>query len=237
MKFVEMFGLPGVGKSTLTNEMVRVAVESDDKLIFKNSIILSQQLQYGAESLGSLDVEVMLSHKRWFFYVAYLYLHASCSGRMALKRMKWTFDVLKIFSQCKGLGVRKGVLLRDEGFCCRGFSLALSIEERSFLREYFYRMPAPDCVVFLSASVECIRERVAKRAAENSGVVSNFIKDYSFYFDFLAMAEDVLRERGVRVFRINAEEDLGLQVSSLDNFLQHGLSGLNSCVGSSLVVT
>jgi len=237
MKFVEMFGLPGVGKSTLTNEFARFAAESDGGLGFKNSVILSQQLKYGAENLGPLDVEVMLFHKRWFFYVVYLYLHASCGRRMALKRMKWTFDVLKVFSQCKGLDVRKGILLRDEGFCCRGFSLALSMEGRGFLSEYFYRMPAPDCVVFLSASVECIRERVAKRAAENAGVVSNFIKDYGFYLDFLAMAEDVLRERGVNVFKINAEEDLRLQISSLDHFLQYDLSGLNSCVGSSLVAT
>lgn len=224
MKFIEMFGLPGVGKSTLTNELAKIAAEGGGSVLgFDSSIVLSQQVKYGVENLGSIDFDLMFSHKRWFFYVLALYLGASCSRRMALKRIGWTFDVLKVFSQCDRLGSGRGVLLRDEGFCCRGFSLALSMERWVFLREYFLRMPAPDCVVFLSASVACIRERVERRALKNGGVVSNPVGSYEYYLDFLMMVEEVLRERKIKIVKINAEDDLRLQVLSLELFVRRDL--------------
>jgi len=223
MKFIEFFGLPGVGKSTLTNELIKCMRETPGGKLFStdNIVIMSQQQTLKSGRLPAASFSELVKNYKWIAHVLGAYVSASCSPIRALKRIKWTLDVLRFFSKCHRHNDDSGVFVRDEGFCCRGFSLALSSpRDAADVDKYFLMMPKPDAVIILYASIECIKSRVQKRAIKHGGRVAISIDDYDPFARLIESAEITLRSRGIPVLRINSEIPIKEQVFQVQKFIE-----------------
>lgn len=221
MKFIEMFGLPGVGKSTLTSQLAELALNDHGKLWkFEKAVLLSQQLGYECEDLPTPNIRVLTSHWSWLLYVLVSYLRTTCSAYRAIKRIKWSFDVLMTYSRCKQDQNDNQIVLRDEGFCCRAFSLVLSNGGRTDgIDEFLRLMPAPDGVVILHADLSTIKTRIAVRETTSGRPETNKIDDYQPYLYLLDLADKVLRERNIPVLKVCAEVSVDQQINAVKSFL------------------
>lgn len=161
MPYVEMMGLPGVGKTTLHQRLL--AQSSDpgfrsfgscmrdlEKIIGKREFALSKRTALKVAESNFAD---------WLDVVVEGFRRADCSSVLLIKRISW---LQKAFERAALLQFHGNVqnVVFDEFLMQYGMSLALSgMIDEGILNHYYSLCPKPEVLVVMS----CCRVRLVER--------------------------------------------------------------------------
>lgn len=196
MKRLELFGPPGVGKTTIYN--ATMAMRDSSPCRFYNI--------YEARLFSEAGDAQWQNDPLWRPFLEFVALaYARCSGGEAMLRWRQratrraVADAVTIRS-----GPKDAVVLIDESLCHRGVSLALSRPDQEALIEgYFRAVPAPTAAGLVLASEQTISARNTDRKARGTGTDRSTAVLASLSACKIGAA--ALRARGIEVIEINGE--------------------------------
>jgi adenylate kinase len=194
MRRVELFGPPGVGKTTIYKSTM--ALRNSATRPFYNS----SEAKLMAE-IDSYDGQDVSTWKAFSEFVASAY--AGCSGRKALLHARHlaTRRELARVAALTSSPVETLVLL-DESLCMRGISLALSEPAaETVVEDYFRGMPPADIVAVIVADEQTVSLRNIRRGAHGTGADRS--AQTRAILKTCRMAAAILRARRIEVVELD----------------------------------
>lgn len=196
MKRIELFGPPGVGKTTIYKATMAL----------RNSSVRPFYNFDEARLIGEVSDSERQDHPTWQAFLDFVTLaYAGCLGRKAVvhARLQATRRALAKAAAIARPPIDVTVLL-DESLCQRGLSLALSRPcDEAIVENYFRAMPAPAAVAVVLANEQTLAARNIRRKAGGTG--SDRSSDAFATLKACEIGAAALRARGIEVVEINAE--------------------------------
>ncbi|MFG6668738.1 hypothetical protein ACGK9R_16750 [Halomonas sp. HNIBRBA4712] len=220
---VEMMGPSGVGKSTVLEALLKV-----------NSLD-------GRESVGKVNnIHDLRFFCDFFGDQSFLDGVISIISNSILPPTK-KMAAIKIFNDTaieyakskleRSSGRGHGIEIKDEFFLHRSYAVLLnSFEFEKDVKWYFKNVPAPDAVVIFKANSEVILDRIRGRGKvvntylylDDESIINKIKRSEKMYF----IAEEELVKRNVRVFHLNAEQNISKSVEKISAILD----SLKECI-------
>ena len=193
-RYIEFFGAPGVGKSTLFNNFIsnnKIWIDSNSA---KNSFLKNMLFrQYGslkvlllrigfltpflskllyksmAPSIDKMLIDNFISKYKGFFQDANsTILNSNSTENRKIMASRMLLNSMKDYSLFD-LTDSTSCILTDESFCQRVYTQLSEFDdadESDIVKEYLDKIPLPNGVIYIESSSEKIMERVLKRYRE-----------------------------------------------------------------------
>ncbi|WP_445005386.1 hypothetical protein [Halomonas mongoliensis] len=248
MEIVEFVGAPGVGKSTIVNqilaskkggcklwhqrmlpymlyfpgfssEILRRAFLSKPLHRFSNRIFT--EFSYRCAPDFSLGGRAGISDA----YIAYSELLLPLMEKnnfpeSALAAQQRMTWFLYSYSQfgCALTNIRDGYALFDEGLAQRATSLAMQGVDGEGVKRYLHSTPLPDFLFHVVADDQVVKDRLVGREGENS----RLLESASQAKNAVEMCVSAYEERGCQVYRLNSVDSVASNVTAVMSRLQAG---------------
>lgn len=246
LKIVEFVGAPGVGKSTIVNQLL-ASKESECKLwhqrmmpyVFHFPGFSSEILRRASSSnlfrrfVNRIFTEishrcapnVSLSGKAGISdaYIAYSELLLPLMRKdkfpeSALAAQQRMTWFLHSYSQF-GFALtnsREGYALFDEGLAQRATSLAMQGVDGEGVKRYLHSTPLPDFLFYVVADDQVVRDRLVGRDGENS----RLLEGASQAKKAVEMCVSAYEKRGCKIYRLNSLDSISSNVEAVMSRLQ-----------------
>jgi thymidylate kinase len=214
---VEFFGMPGVGKSTLSNRI--------SKLLSNNNIAVEQKAYLLSHQMSRVN--------RVFFKVLYvlkeLLLHPSYAF-ISIKtifqtQQKSTTDLIKVVfnwffvsSLIRSNRNHSGVRLFDEGIFQALWSIGFSGKNESFsiLKPLFSLMPLPDIIIVPEANLATIKLRMSGRQRHDSRLEKGSVELLELADSLFSETKEILKllseqHKGLHLFCVKNDRNIDLE--------------------------
>lgn len=166
---VEFFGLPGVGKSTLSNRIAEILSENEIP-VEQNAYILSHQMN----RLKRVLFKLLYVTKELVFHPYYTFVSIKTilmtQQKSAVDLVKVVFNWFFVSSLIRSNREYNGVRLFDEGIFQALWSIGFSGKEESLaiMEALFPMMPLPQIIIVPEASLATVKLRMSGRQHHDS---------------------------------------------------------------------
>ena len=167
---VEFFGMPGVGKSTLSSRAAEI--------LYEKGLSVEQQMYVLAHQISRtkrVAIKVPYVVKEIFINPRYAILSAreilSTKQSSAVDLAKVLFNWFFISSLIRQNGYFHGIRLFEEGIFQASWSIVLSAQRgsaSSMLSNLYTLMPTPTVIVIIESRLQTIRHRLSERPGYES---------------------------------------------------------------------